>query len=68
MTKISGNILNSTGHRLFSKLPDHSQFVRQIPNLWIVKQQMHQHLVKLSRADTAAIHLADGFLMDGTKA
>ena len=30
---------------LVSKLPDRSQFVRQTANLWVVKQQMHQHLV-----------------------
>ena len=59
MTKISGNILNSTGHRLFPKLPDRSQFVRQTSNLWVVKQQMHQHLVKLLGADTADIHLVE---------
>ena len=49
---------------LFPKLPDRSQFVRQTANLWVVKQQMHQHLVKLLGADTADIHLADGFPMD----
>ena len=41
---------------LFPKLPDRSQFVRQTANLWVVKQQMHQHLVKLLWADTADIH------------
>ena len=41
---------------LFPKLPDRSQFVGQTVNLWVVKQQMHQHLVKLSGADTADIH------------
>ena len=49
---------------LFPKLPDRSQFVRQTANLWVVKQQMHQHLVKLLGADTADIHLVDGFPMD----
>ena len=49
---------------LFPKLPDRSQFVRQTANLWVIKQQMYQHLVKLLGADTADIHLADGFPMD----
>ena len=42
---------------LFPKLPDPSQFVRQTANLWVVKQQ-------LLGADTADIHLVDGFPMD----
>ena len=33
------------------------QFVRQTANLWVVKQQ-------LLGADTAEIHLVDGFPMD----
>ena len=49
---------------LFPKLPDCSQFVRQTANLWVVKQQTHQHLVKLLGADTADTHLVDGFPMD----
>ena len=49
---------------LFPKLPDRDQFVRQTANLWVVKQQMHQHLVKLLGADIADIHLVDGFSMD----
>ena len=49
---------------LFPKLPDRSQFVRQTANIWVVKQQMHQHLVKLLGADTADTYLADGFPMD----
>ena len=61
MIKISGNILWS---HLFPKPPDRSQFVRQTANLWVVKQQMHQHLVRLLGADTADIHLVDGFSVD----
>ena len=64
MTKISGNILNSTGHHLFPKLPDRSQFARQTAKPWVIKQQMHQHLIKLLGADTADIHLAHGFPMN----
>ena len=49
---------------LFPKLPDRSQLVRQTANLSVVKQQVHQYLAKLLGADTADIHLVDGFPMD----
>ena len=50
--------------QLFPKLPHRTQFVRQAANLWAVKQQLHQHLVKVLGADTADIHLVDGFPME----
>jgi len=49
---------------LFPNLPHRSQFVRQAANLWAVKQQLHQHLVKELGADTSGIHLVDGFPME----
>ena len=64
MTKISGNILNSTGHIYFlSWLIVANLYVR--PKIYgLLNKQMHQHLVKLLGADTADINLVDGFLMD----
>ncbi len=49
---------------LFPNLSHRTQFVRQAANLWVVKQKLHQYLVRMLGAGRSDIHLVDGFPMD----